>query len=48
MSTQSIYAVFDTTLGRIKYEPFPDKAPKTVANFVGLAEGTKAAFGPSN
>jgi cyclophilin family peptidyl-prolyl cis-trans isomerase len=35
-------AVFDTTKGKIACELFPDKAPKTVANFIGLAQGTKA------
>ena len=35
------YAVFDTTLGEITCELFPDKAPATVQNFVGLANGTK-------
>ena len=35
------YAVFDTTLGTMVCKLFPDKAPKTVDNFVGLAEGTK-------
>jgi peptidyl-prolyl cis-trans isomerase A (cyclophilin A) len=35
------YAVFDTTLGEITCELFPDKAPVTVQNFVGLADGTK-------
>jgi peptidyl-prolyl cis-trans isomerase A (cyclophilin A) len=35
------YAVFDTTLGEITCELFPDKAPVTVQNFVGLANGTK-------
>jgi peptidyl-prolyl cis-trans isomerase A (cyclophilin A) len=34
-------AVFDTSKGRIACELFPDKAPKTVANFIGLAKGTK-------
>jgi peptidyl-prolyl cis-trans isomerase A (cyclophilin A) len=41
MSQQPIYAIFDTNLGRIKCELYPDKTPKTVANFIGLAEGTK-------
>lgn len=34
-------AVFDTSKGKIACELFPDKAPKTVANFIGLAKGTK-------
>lgn len=36
-----LYAVFDTTKGRIVCRLFPDKAPETVKNFVGLANGTK-------
>ena len=35
------YAVFDTTMGEITIRLFEDKVPKTVANFIGLAEGTK-------
>src|SRR5687767_15417391 len=35
------YARFETTLGDFTIELFDGKAPKTVANFVGLAEGTK-------
>jgi peptidyl-prolyl cis-trans isomerase A (cyclophilin A) len=35
-----IHARFETTLGNFKVELFEAKAPKTVANFVGLAEGT--------
>ncbi|MDY0017834.1 MAG: peptidylprolyl isomerase [Candidatus Delongbacteria bacterium] len=34
-------AVFETSMGTIKVELWPDKAPLTVANFVGLANGTK-------
>ncbi len=36
-----VLAHFDTTLGKFTIELFDSKAPKTVANFVGLAEGTK-------
>src|SRR5499427_3911539 len=36
-----IYAAFDTTEGTFKIKLFADKAPKTVENFVSLAEGTK-------
>jgi peptidyl-prolyl cis-trans isomerase A (cyclophilin A) len=34
-------AVFDTSMGRITCQLFSKEAPETVANFVGLAEGTK-------
>src|SRR6266702_8624938 len=37
-----IFALFDTTEGKFKVKLFADLAPKTVENFVGLAEGTKA------
>jgi peptidyl-prolyl cis-trans isomerase A (cyclophilin A) len=36
-----IYAVFDTTEGRFKAKLFEAEAPKTVQNFVELADGTK-------
>lgn len=35
-------AVFDTSMGQFTAELYSDLAPKTVENFVGLAEGTKA------
>lgn len=38
---EKIFARFVTSMGEINCELFPDKAPKTVANFIGLAEGTK-------
>lgn len=34
-------AIIHTNMGQIECELFPDKAPKTVENFAGLAEGTK-------
>jgi len=36
-----IYATFDTTEGTFKVKLYADKAPKTVENFVSLADGTK-------
>jgi peptidyl-prolyl cis-trans isomerase A (cyclophilin A) len=36
-----IFALFDTTAGKFKLKLFADKAPKTVENFVSLADGTK-------
>jgi peptidyl-prolyl cis-trans isomerase A (cyclophilin A) len=35
------FARFNTTEGDFKVRLFDEKAPKTVANFVGLAEGTQ-------
>lgn len=34
-------ALIDTTAGKMKCELFPDKAPIGVANFIGLANGTR-------
>lgn len=34
-------AVFETSMGNFTATLFDDKAPKTVANFAGLAEGTQ-------
>lgn len=36
-----MYAIFETSKGTFKVKLFADKAPKTVANFADLAEGTK-------
>ena len=36
-----IYALFDTTEGQFKAKLFSDKAPRTVENFVSLADGSK-------
>ncbi len=39
--TPGTYAVFETSQGKIVIRLFEKEAPKTVANFVGLAEGSK-------
>jgi len=39
--SQKITAIIHTSMGDIKINLFPDKAPNTVANFVGLSKGTK-------
>jgi peptidyl-prolyl cis-trans isomerase A (cyclophilin A) len=36
-----LLAVVDTSMGTFQIRLFPDKAPRTVENFVGLVEGTK-------
>lgn len=38
---KEMFALFETSQGNFKIKLFHDKAPKTVDNFVGLAEGTK-------
>ena len=42
-----IYAKFDTTEGTFTVRLFEKEAPRTVANFAGLAEGTKEWVDPS-
>jgi peptidyl-prolyl cis-trans isomerase A (cyclophilin A) len=37
---ENLYATIETNQGDIEIQLFPDQAPKTVENFVGLAEGT--------
>ncbi len=39
--------LFDTTMGRLTCQLFSAEAPKTVANFVGLAQGTIAWTDPN-
>jgi cyclophilin family peptidyl-prolyl cis-trans isomerase len=34
-----VYAHFETSMGNFTAELFDDKAPNTVANFAGLADG---------
>ncbi len=38
---EAIYATFQTSMGDLVVKLIPEKAPRTVENFVGLAEGTK-------
>lgn len=40
-SGPGLYATFDTAMGPIVIRLLPDKAPKTVENFIALANGTK-------
>ncbi|HZD93766.1 MAG TPA: peptidylprolyl isomerase [Candidatus Sulfotelmatobacter sp.] len=46
-SAQAPTAVIHTTSGDMKCELFPAKAPKAVANFIGLARGTKTWNDPA-
>jgi cyclophilin family peptidyl-prolyl cis-trans isomerase len=41
-------AIFDTTAGKITCTLFPKEAPETVANFIGLAEGSKEWVNPAS
>lgn len=44
---KEMFAIFETTQGTFKVKLFADKTPKTVDNFVGLAEGTKEFTDPN-
>jgi peptidyl-prolyl cis-trans isomerase A (cyclophilin A) len=43
-----LHATFQTSMGTIVVRLLPEKAPKTVENFVSLAEGTKEWKDPRN
>jgi peptidyl-prolyl cis-trans isomerase A (cyclophilin A) len=43
---EAVYATLHTNFGPIRLELFPHHAPKTVENFIGLAEGTKEYADP--
>jgi peptidyl-prolyl cis-trans isomerase A (cyclophilin A) len=42
-----LFATLHTSMGDIRIELFPNHAPKTVRNFVGLAEGTTEWTNPA-
>ena len=44
--TTGDYATFETSAGKIGVKFYGDRAPKTVANFIGLATGTKESTDP--
>jgi peptidyl-prolyl cis-trans isomerase A (cyclophilin A) len=46
-ATSSPTAVIDTTAGKLTCTLFPNKAPVGVANFIGLAKGTKEWTNPA-
>jgi peptidyl-prolyl cis-trans isomerase A (cyclophilin A) len=44
--TPGTYAILETSQGTMAFRLFEKEAPKTVANFIGLAEGTKEFSDP--
>lgn len=44
---EELIATLNTTLGQVVVRLFPEHAPETVANFVGLADGTRQWRDPS-
>jgi len=48
VAAEEIYATLKTNRGDIVVHLFPNHAPETVSNFVGLAEGTKEYTDPES
>ena len=48
MAAEDLFATLKTNRGDIVVHLFPNHAPKTVENFVGLAEGTKEYKDPTS
>ncbi len=44
---KDMFAIFETSMGKFKIKLFSEKVPKTVQNFVDLAEGNKKIEGPA-
>ena len=45
---EQVFATFQTSMGDIVLKLFPEKAPKTVENFLALAEGSRAWKDPKS
>ncbi len=45
---EELYATMQTSKGDVRIRLFPNHAPKTVENFVGLADGSKAWTDPAS
>src|SRR6266536_3454037 len=43
---ETLFATLNTNLGAVVIRLFPDEAPETVANFVGLADGSREWLDP--
>jgi peptidyl-prolyl cis-trans isomerase A (cyclophilin A) len=47
-SGDKLHATIETSMGTLHCDLYPDKAPMTVANFIGLATGKKAWLDPNS
>jgi peptidyl-prolyl cis-trans isomerase A (cyclophilin A) len=46
--TENVYAVLETSLGKIVCQLYPEQAPLTVKNFVGLSKGEQPWLDPQS